>query len=98
LTTQSWAKTFRTPPDISLPMVMPPQRPLNSQLSTTMFWLGRPTRRPSRSRPDLIGMQSSLVSNRHPVTCTSVQESGSNPSPWELVLRNVTPRTVTFVQ
>lgn len=65
---------------------MPPQRPENLQSRTTMFCEGRLTRRPSRSRPDLTGMQSSLVLNLQPVMNTSVHESGLQPSPWELVL------------
>jgi len=51
--------TLRTPPDISLPMTTPPWPSNIVQLVTVMFSQGRPTRRPSASRPDLIVMQSS---------------------------------------
>jgi hypothetical protein len=96
LISQSRANTSRTPPDISLPTVMPPQRPANLQRSTTMFALGTPTRRPSSSRPDFTATQSSLVSNRQPLMCTSVQASGSQPSVLDRTLWTVTSRTVTL--
>ena len=74
------AKTFFTPPDISLPMVIAPHRPRNRLCSMTTFAHGTPTRRPSTSRPDLMTTPSSPVSNVQPVTCTSVHASGSQPS------------------
>src|SRR5690349_18462515 len=94
---QSCAQMLYTPPDISLPTVTPPQRPENRQPSMTTLDTGTPTRTPSSLRPALSVTQSSLVSNRLPTTCTSVQASTSQPSPWLLVLCTVTLRTVTFV-
>ena len=77
-------------------MVMPPCPLANVQFWMTRFWLGTLTRRPSASRPDLIAMQSSPVSNVTPSMTTPSQDSGSHPSvfgPDELML---TPSTVTL--
>ena len=45
-----------------------------------MFSLGRPTLRPSSSRPDLMEMQSSCASMRVEVISISLDESISMPS------------------
>ena len=92
------AYTWRTPPEISLPIVTPPWPSRISQSRTMMFSLGTLMRRPSALRPDLIAMQSSPVSKRQRSISTSRHDSGSQPSlfgPW---LSIVTSRTVTFVQ
>ena len=77
---------------------MPPWPLAKSQFSITTSWQGTPTRRPSVSRPALMAMQSSPVSNVTFRITTPAQDSGSQPSvfgPEELI---VSPSTVTFRQ
>lgn len=72
--------TLRMPPDISLPIATPPWPYAKWQFSIRMFSLGRPTLRPSSSRPDLMEMQSSCASMRVEVISISLDESISMPS------------------
>src|SRR4029079_18022537 len=87
-----------TPPDISLPTVIPPCPSRIRQPRTMMFLVGTFTRRPSAFRTDLIAMQTSPVLKSQFSIKTSVHDSGSQPSlfgPWLLIF---TSRTVTLVQ
>ena len=61
-----------------------------------MFWDGAARRSPSRPRPDLIAMQSSLVSKWQPSIRTPLQDSGSQPSSFGPWLATVTSRIVTL--
>src|SRR5437868_6555899 len=69
--------TFRTDPDISLPMTTPPWPCANVQLLTKIFSHGIATRLPSALYPDLITMQSSPTSKWQLLMRTFRQESGS---------------------
>src|SRR3954471_1123229 len=81
LTCELRAKMSLAPPEHSLPTQIAPRLlKTNVQSSITMCWEGTLTRTPSTSRPDLIAMQSSPVSNVQPTMCTSLQHSGSTPS------------------
>ena len=87
-----------TPPDISLPIHSPLHLLKKRQLRITISSDGRPTRRPSASRPDFMAMASSPVRNVQFSTNTRRLDSGSQPSllgKWESM---VTPRTVTSSQ
>src|SRR5690242_4810256 len=94
------AKMLRAPPEHSLPTQIAPRlENLKTQSSITMFSDATPTRRPSTSRPDLIAMQSSPVSNVTFWICTSEQHSGSHPSllPPPLRVWRLSRRTVMFL-
>jgi len=72
--------TLRTPPEVSLPMVKPAEPTVTSELRITMFSLGRFTRNPSPSRPDLMTSASSLAWMSARSTRTFLEESMSTPS------------------
>src|SRR3954469_5403999 len=98
LTVSWWAYTFRIPPVCSLPQVIAPQLPFITQFTTTRFWHGTFTRRPSASRPDLIAMLSSCAPRLQFAMTTWSHDSGSQPSVLECAVLGsvVTPSTVTL--
>ena len=71
---------LRILPEVSLPQVMRPAPLRAIQLRITIFSVGRFTRRPSASRPDLMQILSSLQSMSQFSTNTWVDESMSMPS------------------
>ena len=89
---------FDAPAEASLPIVRAPWPVVKRQDSMRMLRDGRPTRRPSSSRPDLMAMQSSPVVNEQPVMTTFSQESGLQPSLFGPRESTVMPRTSTSVQ
>src|SRR5262245_8944666 len=78
--TQLETVTFRTPPDISLPIVTPPCPLYITQLVIVISSEALPILRPSSLVPDLIAMQSSPTSIRQLEICTFLQASGLMPS------------------
>src|SRR5262249_22352749 len=77
--------TLRTPPEASLPIATPPWPVVVVMPRMTTLRLGLPTAMPSSLRPDLMEMQSSLVANVLCSMSTFVDESGSIPSPLDMV-------------
>src|SRR5688572_21839155 len=88
------------PPVCSEPHVMAPQLPFMRQLTTTMFWHGTLSRRPSSSRPDLMATLSSWAPRSLLEITTWSHDSGSHASVLlaDVVGSVCTSSTVTFLQ
>ena len=74
--------TFRTPPDISLPITNPPCPCKTVLFLIITFSQGSPRLRPSSSLPDFRQIASSPASKKQLVTSTFLHDSTSSASPF----------------